>query len=425
MYRRNGGKLSDENSDHTPTTNGNIDAEESGIDIFHKAFAAGHMISETGHTLKQDLNEKAFTCSVCDKSHKCLDHLERHMSDKHPSESDECNINDITPNFDENYDKSGTEKSEDSSQNTTPKDTEAVNIKVKVEDSYSRAMHELSHKSLSCSYCDKVFTKHIYVKLHERTHTQERPHVCPICNKGFKRPSCLFEHKFVHTNERPLNCKTCDKAFKSRRQLKDHRCKNLKFSAFHCLEKTRAQKKNQNKRPISKTTEVYVEEPKDTETSETNVKGLSNEFHHEITIKPEPVKEDIRDTMEVEPMADSDSMNKTQVEIVKPNTLAQLELVTVYFQGEKKVFKCNLCPEKFQTKEDAKEHFLTHPKLDILERISQLPSLFACTFCPKKFLEKESCENHVRSFHTKEKLFQCKYLKDEKALADISSKRKQ
>ena len=83
--------------------------------------------------------------------------------------------------------------------------------------------------------------------------------------------------------------------------------------------------------------------------------------------------------------------------------------MTVYFQGWKKVFKCNLCPETLPTHEDAKEHFLTHTKLDILQRISKSPCQFVCAFCPVKFSEKESCENHVRSFHTKEKLFQCKY----------------
>lgn len=50
--------------------------------------------------------------------------------------------------------------------------------------------HENTHKegTLKCSYCEKVFREKASVRLHERTHTQERPYECEV---GHRR-SCAF-----------------------------------------------------------------------------------------------------------------------------------------------------------------------------------------------------------------------------------------
>ena len=197
------------------------------------------------------------------------------------------------------------------------------------------------------------------------------------------------------------------------------------------------------------------ESDRETETSETNCQGLSNELHHEIIIKAESAKEEIKGTMEVEVTTESDLIKKTQgagrdskaknlAEIIATSSVkegqnnenfmtgnpitishslsvkrAEWDPITGYFQGEKEVFKCNLCPETFPTRENVKKHFLTHTRLDILQKISNTPCLFLCAFCPMKFSEKEHCESHVRSFHTKEKLFQCKYCNEKFATRAI------
>lgn len=82
----------------------------------------------------------------------------------------------------------------------------------------SRTFHYLQHsglKKFTCAYdsCNKSFFQKQNLKLHERTHTNERPYVCKICGKTYVHPSSFREHSFVHSGERPYKCNFCDKAF--------------------------------------------------------------------------------------------------------------------------------------------------------------------------------------------------------------------
>jgi len=76
-----------------------------------------------------------------------------------------------------------------------------------------------------CKLCDVFYPKKWYLKLHIRTHTNERPYVCDFegCNKSFARPGSLSEHK-KRTHERVLShaCPICEKAFYDRSDMLTH-----------------------------------------------------------------------------------------------------------------------------------------------------------------------------------------------------------
>ena len=76
-----------------------------------------------------------------------------------------------------------------------------------------------------CKLCDVFYPKKWYLKLHIRTHTNEKPYACDFanCNKSFARPGSLSEHK-KRTHERVLShiCPICDKAFYDRRDMLTH-----------------------------------------------------------------------------------------------------------------------------------------------------------------------------------------------------------
>ena len=57
---------------------------------------------------------------------------------------------------------------------------------------------EKHRQYLLCSYCDKRFSHKANLKVHERTHTGERPFSCQKCDKRFGDLSNLISHEKTH-----------------------------------------------------------------------------------------------------------------------------------------------------------------------------------------------------------------------------------
>ena len=38
----------------------------------------------------------------------------------------------------------------------------------------------------------------LFIQIHERRHTGEKPYLCPVCAKGFKRKEALDNHAVTH-----------------------------------------------------------------------------------------------------------------------------------------------------------------------------------------------------------------------------------
>ncbi|XP_005991177.1 GDNF-inducible zinc finger protein 1 [Latimeria chalumnae] len=98
-------------------------------------------------------------------------------------------------------------------------------------------LHERTHtgdKPYGCTECEAKFSQPSALKTHIRIHTGEKPFVCDECGARFTQNHMLIYHKRCHTGERPFMCETCGKSFASKEYLKHHNRIHTGSKPFKC-----------------------------------------------------------------------------------------------------------------------------------------------------------------------------------------------
>eukprot|EP00076_Gallus_gallus_P007890 XP_004935077.1 zinc finger protein 76 isoform X3 [Gallus gallus] len=95
-------------------------------------------------------------------------------------------------------------------------------------------------KAFHCGYigCGRIYTTAQHLKVHERSHTGDRPYACrfPSCGKTFATAYGQKTHMKIHTSEKPFKCPedSCSKAFRASGDLQKHIRTHTGVRPFKC-----------------------------------------------------------------------------------------------------------------------------------------------------------------------------------------------
>lgn len=76
-------------------------------------------------------------------------------------------------------------------------------------------------KDQICEICGKRFSTQTAMKVHMKSHSNERLYPCKLCSYAGRTASALYIHMSTHSTSLCI-CQVCSKTFKSNRNLYDH-----------------------------------------------------------------------------------------------------------------------------------------------------------------------------------------------------------
>ncbi|RVE51597.1 hypothetical protein evm_003729 [Chilo suppressalis] len=92
------------------------------------------------------------------------------------------------------------------------------------------AKHILVHmkeKPFRCQFCDYRCAQKNNLVVHERTHTGYKPFACPYCDYRTVQKPNLVKHMYLHTDQKPFSCDLCNYRCVQKTNLTKHKQRHL------------------------------------------------------------------------------------------------------------------------------------------------------------------------------------------------------
>ncbi|XP_031703218.1 zinc finger and BTB domain-containing protein 24 [Anarrhichthys ocellatus] len=221
-----------------------------------------------------------------------------------------------------------------------------------------------------CEDCGKVFKNHLFLKIHQRTHTGEKPFRCLVCGKSFTQKHTLLVHQRMHTGEKPFVCTVCSKALSTKHALQEHMNLHEGGKSFSC---DKCGKTFTQKRQLKSHYRVHTG------------KSLPEcaQCHHKF-MDTAQLKKHLRTHTGEKPFT---------CEICGKCFTAKSTLQThIRIHRGEKPYDCNICNKSFSDPSARRRHVASHS--------GKKP--FTCSFCSLSFTRLDNLKTHTRS-HNKER----------------------
>ncbi|XP_030574156.1 zinc finger and BTB domain-containing protein 24 isoform X2 [Archocentrus centrarchus] len=221
-----------------------------------------------------------------------------------------------------------------------------------------------------CEDCGKVFKSHLFLKIHQRTHTGEKPFHCMVCGKSFTQKHTLLAHQRMHTGEKPFVCTVCSKALSTKHSLQEHMNLHEEEKSFDC---DKCGKAFTQKRQLKSHYRVHTG------------KSLPEcaQCHHKF-MDAAQLKKHLRTHTGEKPFT---------CEICGKCFTVKSTLQThIRIHRGEKPYNCNICKKSFSDPSARRRHVASHS--------GKKP--FTCSFCSLSFTRLDNLKTHTKS-HNKER----------------------